>query len=90
MRTNVRECVDIREHCVILIMYETQHIINGATNMTKQRKPKITSSKYMGNDANSYAVFVDGRVFVSGISKREVAHYKQRAQQMIDERANAK
>lgn len=44
---------------------------------------KITARKYMGDDAYSWAVFVNGRVFVSGLSRSEVAHYKKVAAEMI-------
>ena len=40
-------------------------------------KPKITARKWNGDDAYSWAVFVDGRVAVSGLSRREVPYYKQ-------------
>ncbi|ATS92410.1 hypothetical protein DLP05_038 [Stenotrophomonas phage vB_SmaS_DLP_5] len=43
---------------------------------TKARTPKITARKYGGNDEYSWAVFIDGRPFVTGLSKREVPHYK--------------
>lgn len=47
--------------------------------MPKVRKPKITSRKYEGDDAYSWAVFVDGRPVFTGLSQREVAHYKKKA-----------
>ncbi|QZI85693.1 hypothetical protein CPT_Summit_037 [Stenotrophomonas phage Summit] len=46
---------------------------------TKTKAPKITARKYGGNDEYSWAVFIDGRPFVTGLSKREVPHYKAQA-----------
>lgn len=40
------------------------------------KKPKITARKYMGDDAYSWAVFVDGRPAVTGLSRSQVAYYK--------------
>lgn len=40
------------------------------------RKPKITARKYMGDDAHSWAVFVDGRPAVTGLSRSQVAYFK--------------
>jgi hypothetical protein len=53
-------------------------------------KPKVTARKYMGDDAYSWAVFVDGRVAVSGLSRREVPHYKRLVQEGLDKRAAEK
>lgn len=39
---------------------------------------RVTARKYMGDDAGSWAVFVDGRVRVTGLTKSEVAGYKTR------------
>jgi len=41
-------------------------------------KPKITARKHMGDDLYSWAVFVDGRPRVTGLSKREVPYWKAR------------
>lgn len=43
------------------------------------KKPKITARKYEGDDAYSWAVFIDGRPFVTGLSRREVHYYKKLA-----------
>jgi hypothetical protein len=51
-----------------------------------QRKPKITARKYEGDDAQSWAVFVDGRVFVSGLGHRDVAYHKKVAAELIEKR----
>ena len=39
-------------------------------------KAKITARKFEGDDAYSWAVFVDGRPVYSGLTKREVPYYK--------------
>lgn len=46
-------------------------------------KPKITARKYMGDDAYSWAVFVDGRVTVSGLSRSQVPYYKKQIAEKI-------
>lgn len=43
------------------------------------RQPKITARKHGGNDRASWAVFVDGHMFVNGLTQREVQHYKDMA-----------
>ena len=47
---------------------------------------RVTARKYMGDDAGSWAVFIDGRPFVTGLTRPEVAYYKKMAQKTIDER----
>lgn len=54
--------------------------------MAKITVPKITARKYEGNDANSWAVFIDGNVFVTGLSKYQVAYYKKLAAKVYAER----
>jgi len=49
-------------------------------------QPKITARKYMGNDAYSWAVFIDDNPFVKGLSKRETAYYKKLAAKVYAER----
>jgi hypothetical protein len=51
-------------------------------------KPKIIARKWMGDDAGSWAVFIDGQVFVSGLTKREVPYYKQQALKVYTDRVN--
>ena len=41
---------------------------------------KITARKYEGDDSASWAVFVDGRPVVTGLTKREVPYYKRLAE----------
>lgn len=54
------------------------------TNLAK----RVTASKYMGDDAYSWAVFIDGKTFVTGLCKREVPHYKNRALETLKEKSN--
>lgn len=51
-------------------------------------KRKITTRKYMGNDAYSWAVFADGRPIITGLSKTEAAYHKQQLTMMYNERGN--
>lgn len=46
---------------------------------TKKLKRRISASKYQGDDHYSWAVFIDGLPFVTGLAKDEVSYYKQRA-----------
>lgn len=39
-------------------------------------KHKITARKYQGDDSYSWAVFVDGRPMMTGLTKSEVPYYK--------------
>lgn len=50
------------------------------------RKHKITSRKDGGDDVYSWAVFVNGSVFVSGLSQHEALYYKRQALKVILER----
>lgn len=45
--------------------------------------PKITARKYMGDDAYSWAVFIDGRPAYTGLSRREVPHYRELARRHV-------
>lgn len=49
-------------------------------------KPKITAKKYLGDDAGSWAVFIDGHPFVTGLTRGEVDTYKRLALQVLKER----
>lgn len=40
---------------------------------------KITARKWDGDDAYSWAVFIDGKPMVTGLSRREVPYYKKQA-----------
>lgn len=50
-------------------------------------KARVTTRKYMGDDGASWAVFVDGKPFVTGLTKSEVPYYRRQAWQKIDPRA---
>ncbi len=45
----------------------------------KVRKPKITARKYQGDDAYSWAVFVNDHPVVTGLARSSVPYYKQLA-----------
>ena len=47
--------------------------------MASKISKRVTSSKYQGDDHFSHAVFIDGRPYVTGLSKREVPYYKKQA-----------
>jgi len=51
-----------------------------------RKGPRITARKYLGDDAGSWAVFVDGLPFVAGLTRPEVAYYKRQAQESLDAR----
>jgi hypothetical protein len=38
---------------------------------------RVTARKYLGDDAASWAIFVDGRPRLTGLYRSEVAYYKQ-------------
>lgn len=42
----------------------------------KKLLKRITARKYQGDDSYSWAVFVDGRPRMTGLSKSEVPYYK--------------
>jgi hypothetical protein len=46
---------------------------------TKTIQKRITSRKHQGDDHYSWAVFIDGIPFVTGLSKREIPYYKSKA-----------
>lgn len=48
--------------------------------MTKSR---ITARKYRGDDYASWAVFIDGQPFVTGLTHREVPYYKKQAADIL-------
>ena len=61
------------------------------------RKYGVTARKHGGDDANSWAVFINGRMIVNGLSSREVPYYKKEAlkkaketQGVADEQVNEK
>lgn len=46
---------------------------------TKQIAKRVSAKKYQGDDHYSWAVFIDGIPFVTGLSKSEVPYYKNMA-----------
>lgn len=50
-----------------------------AIDITDIVEPEITSKKHNGDDSHSHAVFLDGRLFIDGITKGEVKYYKELA-----------
>lgn len=44
---------------------------------------RITARKYMGDDLYSWAVFIDGRPFVTGLGRTEVPYYKTQAEKFL-------
>jgi hypothetical protein len=44
---------------------------------------RITARKHGGDDAASWAVFLDGQPFITGLTNREVPHYKEQAYQYL-------
>jgi hypothetical protein len=49
---------------------------------------RITARKYEGDDAYSWAVFIDGKPMVTGLSRREVPYYKKEAAEILAKRKN--
>jgi len=47
---------------------------------------RITVKKWGGNDDHSWAVLVDGKPAVTGLSKREVPHYKSQVMKKLQEK----
>lgn len=48
---------------------------------------KITARKWAGDDAASWAIFVDGRPIVSGLTRREVAYHKKKIAERFEQRS---
>lgn len=47
----------------------------------------ITAKKYMGDDKSSWAIFVDGRPVVTGLTRSEVPYWKRRVARDLEEKA---
>lgn len=47
--------------------------------------PKVSYRKYMGDDAYSYALFIDGRPTYTGMDRREAKACADRAKKNIGE-----
>jgi hypothetical protein len=50
-------------------------------------KKRVTARKFEGDDAASWAVFIDGRPFVTGLAKSEVPYYRRQAEKSLAERS---
>lgn len=46
---------------------------------------RVTTRKYMGDDRYSWAVFVDGKPVVTGLSNPEAAYHKRILQKQLKE-----
>jgi hypothetical protein len=44
---------------------------------------RVTARKYQGDDRSSWAVFIDGHPFVTGLTRPEVAYYRRRAYEQL-------
>lgn len=53
-------------------------------------KQRITSRKYQGDDLQSWAVFLDGRPMMTGLSKREVPYYKEQVRKIYVDKEQEK
>jgi hypothetical protein len=46
---------------------------------SKKMAKRVSARKWQGDDQYSWAVFIDGAPYISGLSRREVPFYKQQA-----------
>lgn len=53
------------------------------TRATRPKRSKITVGKYNGNDAYSWAVFVDDRPAVTGLSRAEVPYHRKAITELV-------
>jgi hypothetical protein len=49
-------------------------------------RPRVTARKHLGDDRASWAVFIDGRPWATGLTKTEVPYYKRQAERVLAER----
>jgi hypothetical protein len=47
---------------------------------------RVTASKYEGDDAYSWAIFIDNRPFVTGLGRSETSHYRSKAHEEVAKR----
>lgn len=47
-------------------------------------KKKITAKKWNGDDMYSWAVFVDGQPWMTGLSRTEVSYWKKQAHERFN------
>jgi hypothetical protein len=48
------------------------------SNIPKTHR-RVTARKFSGDDQHSWAVFIDGRPFVTGLGRSEVPYYRAKA-----------
>lgn len=48
------------------------------------KKTKITARKFQGDDQASWAVFIDNKPFVTGLTYSEVKYYKAKAAKIVE------
>ena len=53
------------------------------------KKTKVTAKKFGGDDAYSWAVFIDGRPAFTGLARSQVPYYRKLAEQKIKDAAVA-
>lgn len=53
------------------------------TQTERQLDRRINARKYLGDDRASWAVFIDGRPFVTGLERAEVPYYKRQAKRHL-------
>lgn len=51
--------------------------------MSKKLDKRINARKYLGDDRASWAVFIDGRPYVTGLERAEVPYYKRQAKRHL-------
>ena len=51
---------------------------------------RVTARKFEGDDEYSWAVFIDGRPFVTGLNRSIVPHYRKEAHKIVAERMGIK
>lgn len=51
---------------------------------------RVTARKHEGDDYYSWAVFVDGRAFVTGLAQTQVRYYKRQALRLLIQEADDK
>jgi len=54
----------------------------------KSAEKRVTAKKYGGDDQYSWAVFIDGKPWVTGLSRSEVPYYKKKALAKLSESMN--
>ena len=70
--------------------YNRERAAERKNELAKLAPPEITkrvsARKYMGDDRGSWAVFIDGRPFVTGLTQPEVNYYKKQAYKKLQEK----